>query len=70
LACFKHVFRKYLVWILAETPAILTEVFCGFPQTLQAGSTLSHPQCLSWVFCVSDAALGWLQSKGVSISSC
>lgn len=34
--CSLLVFGRFLVQIPAGTPAILTEVFCGFPQSLQA----------------------------------
>jgi hypothetical protein len=40
------VFRRYSVRIPIGTPAILTEVFRSFPQSLQANSRIGHDYCL------------------------
>lgn len=44
---FAHIWRVFR--ILAGKPAVLVEVFCGFPQSLQTGNTLSN--CSLWVGC-------------------
>jgi hypothetical protein len=45
---FWLVFGKSLVQILARTPGIITEVFHGFPQSLQAKAGMVVPQIRPW----------------------